>query len=99
MRVLVIGAGQLSLMLAEAGSRLGIQVDRLDPFSGDLRLGTSTDVVGYELDALLAKADVITAEIEHLPDNALVQRLMSAANFPAARALTDRKSTRLNSSH
>jgi 5-(carboxyamino)imidazole ribonucleotide synthase len=88
MRVLVIGAGQLSLMLAEAGSRLGIQVDRLDPFSGDLRLGTSTDVASYELDALLAKADVITAEIEHLPDNALVQRLMAATNFPAARALT-----------
>ena len=87
MRVLVIGAGQLSLMLAEAGSRLGIQVDRLDPFTGDLRQGTSTDVVGYDLDTLLARADVLTAEIEHLPDNTLVQKLMAAARFPAARAL------------
>ena len=87
MHVLVIGAGQLSLMLAEAGSRLGIQVDRLDPFSGDLRHGTSLDVVNYDLDTLLARADILTAEIEHLPDNALVQKLMAAPRFPAARAL------------
>lgn len=87
MRVLVIGAGQLSLMLAEAGSRLGIQVDRLDPFTGDLHQGTSTDLVNYDLDTLLARADILTAEIEHLPDNTLAQKLMAAARFPAARAL------------
>lgn len=87
MRVLVIGAGQLSLMLAEAGSRLGIEVDRLDPFNGILRHGTSLDPVVYQLDALLARADVITAEIEHLPDNPLVQQVFTAARFPAARAL------------
>lgn len=87
MRVLVIGAGQLSLMLAEAGSRLGIEVDRLDPFSGTLRHGTSLDPVDYQLNALLARATVVTAEIEHLPDNALVQQLLAARHFPGARAL------------
>lgn len=87
MRVLVVGAGQLSLMLAEAGSRLGIEVDRIDPFSGDLRRGTSADVLPCDLDALLADADILTAEIEHLPDNDLVRRLFAVPRFPARRAL------------
>ena len=86
-RVLVAGAGQLSLMLAEAASRLGLQLDRLDPFTGKLYRGTSFEETTYELEALISNADVITAEIEHLPDNALVSRLFSAPHFPAVKAL------------
>ena len=40
-RVLVLGGGQLGLMMAEAAARLGLVVDRYDPERALLLPGTS----------------------------------------------------------
>ena len=79
--VLVIGQGQLGLMLAAAGARLGITVDRLNPEESLLLPGTSDLAVATDLESLLARYPVITAEREQLPDTALVRGLMASTGF------------------
>lgn len=73
--VLVVGAGQLGLMMASAGARFGISVDRIDHVSGEVLPGTSRARIPGE--ALLANDayPVITAELEHLLGNPLVEGL------------------------
>lgn len=91
--VLVIGQGQLGLMLAAAGARLGIVVDRLNPEESVLLPGTSDLAVPTDLDSLLARYPVITAEREQLPDTPLVRGLMASEGFhnrPAFEQLPDR---------
>lgn len=94
-RVLVIGSGQLGLMMAEAGSRLGIVVDRLDPEQETLLPGTSDRRYEVRLDDLLSRYPVITAEREHLPDTPWMSALLSSPEFHALsayRQLPDRLS-------
>ena len=86
-KVLVIGDGQLGLMMAEAAARLGIVLDRVSPERGELFRGTG------RMPELLAQGwcaeeyDVVTAEREHLPDNALLDRLREHPGFGAASAI------------
>lgn len=94
-RVLVIGDGQLGLMLAGAAARLGISLDRMSPEAGLLYRGTGREpeVLPPHWDA--DGYDVVTAEREHLPDNAWMQRLARHPGFGARAAiaeLADRRS-------
>ena len=67
-RVLVLGGGQLGLMMAESAARLGHVVDRYDPERDLILPGTSDMTVKLDADQCLARYDVITAEREAFPD-------------------------------
>ncbi|NKB77755.1 MAG: ATP-grasp domain-containing protein [Gammaproteobacteria bacterium] len=73
--ILVLGGGQLGLMMAEAAIHLGVVVDRLDTANDKLMPGTSNLRVDTTLDFLVDRYAVITAEMEHLPDSGLVNGL------------------------
>lgn len=67
-RILVLGGGQLGLMMAEAAARLGLVVDRYDPERDLLLPGTSDMTVKMDADHCLARYSAITAEREAFPD-------------------------------
>lgn len=93
--VLMLGSGQLGLMLAAAGARLGIAVDRLDLGTGELIPGTSDYRVKTDFDALVSRYSLISAELEHLPNTPLVKALTETdawCNKAAFQVLPDRKS-------
>ena len=73
--LLVLGIGQLGLMMAEAGARLGIAVDRLDPLTSEVIPGSSSFRVPAALEDLTERYPVISAEVEHLPSNPLVESI------------------------
>ncbi len=85
--LLVVGAGQLGLMMAAAGARLGISVDRIDHVSGEVLPGTSTTRIALERDAILERYPLITAELEHLLGNTLVEGLGDAPAWCNAGAM------------
>lgn len=92
-RILVLGQGQLGLMLAEAGIRLGLVVDRLDPDGERLLPGSSDLELEVTAEGLLQRYSVITAEREQLPDTALMRALLGSDRFvnnPAFEVLPDR---------
>ena len=66
-------------MMAAAGARFGIAVDRIDHTNGDILPGTSTTRIRLEREEIEKRYPVITAELEHLLGNALVEQL---ANHP-----------------
>jgi len=69
MSMLIIGSGQLGLMMAAEGGRLGIQIDRLDFTRHEILPGTSSLRIPAALDYILSHYDVISAELEHLPQD------------------------------
>ena len=73
--VLVVGAGQLGLMMAAAGARFGIAVDRVDHKSGEVLPGTSNIRVTISREKIASHYPLITAELEHLLGNELVESL------------------------
>ena len=85
--VLVVGAGQLGLMMAEAGARFGISVDRIDHLSGEVLPGTSRTRTSPNAADILKAYPVITAELEHLLGNKLVEGLRDHASWRNAEAL------------
>jgi 5-(carboxyamino)imidazole ribonucleotide synthase len=94
-RVGVVGAGQLGLMLAQAGQPLGLGVTLLDP-SPDPPAAAVATVLRGDFDdadglAELASADVVTFEFENVPAAGL-ERLAAAgariAPDPAALAVS-----------
>lgn len=94
-RILVIGDGQLGMMLAAAAARLGLALDRLAP--GGERLYRGTGRSGEDLPPGWngADYDIVTVEREHLPDSPLIARLREHPGFAAERAvrlLADRRS-------
>ena len=92
-RILVLGQGQLGLMLAEAGVRLGLVVDRLDPDGERLLPGSSDLELEVTAEGLLQRYSVITAEREQLPDTPLMRALLGSDRFvnnPAFELLPDR---------
>ncbi len=94
-RVLILGTGQLGLMLAEAGARLGIVVDRYDPEGHLLVPGTSDLTVPFDTDALLERYTLISTEREHLPQTPELRRLVDQPGCAARLALAqlpDRRS-------
>jgi 5-(carboxyamino)imidazole ribonucleotide synthase len=94
-RILVLGSGQLGLMLAEAASRLGVQLDRLNPEEWTLLRGTSPvpEALPRDWDGL--HYDRVTVEREHFPDRAVLERFAGHPGFGALDAvsrLADRRS-------
>lgn len=97
-RVGIIGAGQLGLMLGEAGRDLGIECRFLDPSPAPPAASVG-DVLDYAfddregLDRLAGSADVITYEFENVPVHA-VERLATTIRVApppqALRAAQDR---------
>ena len=73
--VLVVGAGQLGLMMAAAGARFGISVDRVDHVTGEILPGTSRMRVAMNQEEVVGRYRVITAELEHLLGNEIVEGL------------------------
>lgn len=79
--ILVVGAGQLGLMMASAGARFAVSVDRIDHVTGELLAGTSRLRSPMpEVDAL-SRYRGITAELEHLLGNPIVENLRSLPNW------------------
>ena len=86
--VLVVGAGQLGLMMAAAGARFGISVDRIDHVSGEILPGTSRTRNKTTTEEIVANYPVITAELEHLLGNEIVEQLGDHEAWINAEALT-----------
>ncbi|MFM7786139.1 MAG: 5-(carboxyamino)imidazole ribonucleotide synthase [Gammaproteobacteria bacterium] len=94
-RILVLGDGQLGLMLAEAAARLGLVLDRLAPESGLLFRGTGRRAELLPEDWGTADYDLVTAEREHLPQSAWMASARRHPGFLTLRAidtLADRRS-------
>ncbi len=92
-RLLILGSGQLGLMLAAEGARLGLTIDRLDMQSGEILLGTSPKRIPASQQQILNDYDVISAEIEHLPHSPLLDAIYASdrwANRQAFELLPDR---------
>jgi len=87
-RVLVLGAGQLGLMLAEAASRLGIELDRLDPEQAVLLNGTSPARHALARDWTARDYDFVTLEREHFPDRRVIDSLDGHPGWYQAQALS-----------
>ena len=86
-RTLVLGQGQLGLMLAEAGARLGRVVDRLDPDHERLLPGTSDLELDVTAEQLLERYSLFTAEREELPDSPLIRALRESGRLCGTGAL------------
>ena len=86
--VLIVGAGQLGLMMAEAGARIGISVDRIDHVSGEILPGTSRTRIQLAAEDITETYPVITAELEHLLGNKLVEGLRDHDSWINSSALT-----------
>ena len=71
-RVLVLGSGQLGLMLAQAGAGWGMTVDRLDIDNDRILYGSSSKCHPLTKFAPEQDYDVITIEREFMPDTELV---------------------------
>ncbi|MEH6357727.1 MAG: ATP-grasp domain-containing protein [Pseudomonadales bacterium] len=84
--VLVVGAGQLGLMMAAAGARFGIPVDRLDHVTGELVPGTSDLRLQISLKEIEKRYSVITAELEHLGDTELLNNIKATSSWCNATA-------------
>lgn len=86
-RVLVLGGGQLGLMMAEAAARLGLVVDRYDPERALLLPGTSDLAVPITWEECLERYPAITVEREAFPDSGLSARLAASDRCVARGAL------------
>ena len=92
-KVLVLGHGQLGLMMAAEAAKLGAEMDRLDLVTGERLCGTSPRRDPLDEDTLFSHYNVITAELEHLPDTDLIRRIKATPqwmNHPAFELLVDR---------
>ncbi len=85
--LLVVGAGQLGRMMAAAGARLGISVDRMDHTSGGILPGTSSSCFRLCRADILDRYPIITAELEHLLGNSMVEGLRAEAAWCNPRAM------------
>lgn len=84
--LLILGHGQLGLMMAAEAARLGLVVDRLDMQTGELLLGTTVKRQAISADQIFADYDVITAEIEHLPHSELLDRIYASDKWANAQS-------------
>ncbi len=93
-RVLVLGSGQLGLMMAEAAARIGVVVDRLDPRTGEVLPGTSDLRVRLTEVEIAERYPIITVEQERFEEGSLAAALSGWDRCGARDALpllTDRK--------
>jgi len=71
MHVLVLGSGQLARMMSLAGAPLNIEISAFDVNSKNVVHPLTQAVIGHGLEQAIEKADVITAEFEHIPHDVL----------------------------
>lgn len=86
--LLILGHGQLGLMMAAEAAQLGLTVDRIDMQTGELLQGTSARRSVVEVDSLLSHYDVVTAEIEHLPHSEWLERIYASPKWINAQAFS-----------
>ncbi|MFM2588490.1 5-(carboxyamino)imidazole ribonucleotide synthase [Vibrio sp. TBV020] len=87
MHVLVLGAGQLARMMSLAGAPLNIEISAYDVGSENIVHPLTQSVLGHGLENAIAKADVITAEFEHIPHDILAVCEQSGKFLPSADAI------------
>lgn len=87
MHVLVLGAGQLARMMSLAGAPLNIELTAYDVDSGNVLHPLTQAVIGGNLDTAIARADVITAEFEHIPHDILEICQRSGKFLPSSEAI------------
>ncbi len=87
MHVLVLGAGQLARMMSLAGAPLNIEISAYDVGSETIVHPLTQTVLGKGLENAIAKADVITAEFEHIPHDILAICEQSGKFLPSAQAI------------
>ncbi len=87
MHVLVLGAGQLARMMSLAGAPLNIEISAYDVSSETIIHPLTQTVLGKGLENAIAKADVITAEFEHIPHDILAICEQSGKFLPSAQAI------------
>jgi 5-(carboxyamino)imidazole ribonucleotide synthase len=87
MKILVLGAGQLARMMALAGTPLNLQISAYDVNTDTVVDPINQQVVANGLAAAIVKADVITAEFEHIPLAILQQCQQSGKFLPGAAAI------------
>lgn len=85
--ILILGAGQLGLMIAAAAARLGLAVDRYDPENSCLLPGTSDYACALDYDTAMQRYAAITVEREAFPDSGLSARLAESDKSVAKGAL------------
>ena len=90
-RVGIVGGGQLGMMLAEAGTHLGIECVTLDPAPDSPASRVAPSIVGaYDDEAALAElaaaSDVVTYEFENVPVSSarFLEDLVSVSPPPAS---------------
>lgn len=88
-KVLVLGSGQLGLMLAEAAARLGVGLDRLDLSTRELLRGTSPRRYELEPDWTAQEYDFVTVELEHFSNRDFLDQLSRHPGFLVTRALDE----------
>lgn len=86
--VLILGGGQLGLMIAEAAARLGLVVDRYDPENTCLLPGTSDFACALDYDTAMQRYAAITVEREAFPDSGPSARFAASDKSVAKGALT-----------
>ena len=94
LKILVLGAGQLGAMLAEAASRLGFDLHQVDPERWALRHGTSLTRIALSEDWQGEGYDIVTVEREHFVDRRVLELFEEHPGFvvlPALDRLADRR--------
>ncbi|TMX34890.1 5-(carboxyamino)imidazole ribonucleotide synthase [Vibrio sp. Hep-1b-8] len=87
MHVLVLGAGQLARMMSLAGAPLNIEISAYDVGSENIVHPLTQAVIGHGLENAIEKADVITAEFEHIPHPILEICEQSGKFLPSTQAI------------
>ena len=87
MHVLVLGAGQLARMMSLAGAPLNIEISAFDVGSKNIVHPLTQAILGNGLDSAIERADVITAEFEHIPHDVLEVCERSGKFLPTTEAI------------
>ncbi|MBU2909323.1 5-(carboxyamino)imidazole ribonucleotide synthase [Vibrio splendidus] len=87
MHVLVLGAGQLARMMSLAGAPLNIEISAFDVGSKNIVHPLTQAILGNGLDNAIERADVITAEFEHIPHDVLEVCERSGKFLPTTEAI------------
>ncbi|MDK9763694.1 5-(carboxyamino)imidazole ribonucleotide synthase [Vibrio sp. D420a] len=87
MHVLVLGAGQLARMMSLAGAPLNIEISAFDVGSKNIVHPLTQAILGNGLENAIERADVITAEFEHIPHDVLEACERSGKFLPTTEAI------------
>ena len=79
--ILILGHGQLGLMLAAEAAKFGAEVDRLDLSSAERLCGTSPRRDTFNASHIFSHYGKISAELEHLPDTELIHNIKESSTW------------------